>query len=140
MAIGTFCTTLCTALATLAAVPAWASGPAPAPHAAIAATTGDAYRNLVTPRQFAERTVLDTTTFDLAGRPAMLVPPALPGTDGSADPVTQFWQTATGGTASHPYGPEELQPAPETGNLPLLGAAAIALLVAQLRRSRWPTV
>ncbi len=139
MAIGTFRTTLCTALATLAAVPAWASGPAPAPHAA-AAATGDAYRNLATPRQFAERTVFDTNTFDLAGRPAMLAAPALPGTDGSADPVTQFWQTATGGTASRPYAPEELQPAPETGNLPLLGAAAIALLVAQLRRSRWPAV
>jgi hypothetical protein len=81
--------------------------------------------------------VLDANPF--AGT---LTTETLPATGGGNDVTAQFWQTGTGGMALRPYGPDESQsvPLPETGNLPLLGAAAVALLVAQLRRSRRPAV
>lgn len=141
MAIRTFCTTLCAALATVAAAPATAfdlpSGTSPA-----AVTTAT-----LEPRQPGGHVVLDTNAFvDLTGKPVMLAPAALPALDSGTDALAQFWQAGIGGMALRSNvletGPSLTAPgpAPETGNLPLLGAAAIALLVAQLRRSQRPTV
>jgi hypothetical protein len=149
MAINTFCTTLCAALVTLAAAPALAFdlAPEPAPAnaatAAVAITGGDAYRSGPAARQGAGAMVFDTTTFgDMADRPLMLAPAALPGTEGGNDANAQSWLTSPGGLALRLNGPEASQPVPasETRNLPLLGAAAIALLLAQLRRSQRPAV
>jgi hypothetical protein len=145
MAINTFCSTLCATLVTLAAAPALAfdlpAGPATAaePHITTIATTttGEAYRNTLASRQPAAHMVLDATPF--AGT---LTTEPLPATGGGNDVTAQFWQMGAGAMALRPYGPDESQsvPLPETGNLPLLGAAAVALLVAQLRRSRRPAV
>lgn len=148
MAINTFCSTLCATLVTLAAAPALAfdlpAGPAPAAatnNATIATiatiTTGEAYRNAPAPRQPAGHMVLDASPF--AGT---LTAETLPAAGAGSDVTAQFWQTGAGSIALRPYATEESQPVPlpETGNLPLLGAAAVALLVAQLRRSRRPAV
>lgn len=151
MAIRTFCTTLCAALATMAAAPASAfdlpSGMDPAAVAAVAPGS-DAQRDTLAPRQPAGHVVLDANAFvDMTGKPVMLAPaPALPGIDSGTDSIARFWHSGIGGMALRPNGLEAgpslstAAPAPDSGNLPLLGAAAIALLVAQLRRSQRPTV
>jgi hypothetical protein len=136
MAINTFCTTFCAALFTLAAAPAMAFVIPPETRQDAATTTGgEAYRKHAAFSQRAGHLVLDAGTS--AG---MLTTEALPGSGNDA--MAQFWQPGAGGMAVRPLNQEESQPVPlpETGNLPLLGAAGVALLVAQLRRSRRPAV
>jgi hypothetical protein len=135
MAINTFCTAFCAALFTLAAAPAMAFVMPPETRQDAATTTGgEAYRNPSAFSQPAGHLVLDAGTS--AG---MLTTEALPGSGNDA--MAQFWQPG-GGMPVRPVNQEESQPVPlpETGNLPLLGAAGVALLVAQLRRSRRPAV
>jgi hypothetical protein len=124
MAIGTFRTTFCAALATLAALPALASSQPPAPGPAAAGTTA-----------IAAQQAAATEWFDSAScsKPVTLAPAA----DGALLPYQHGADLAV-----RPSAAGESQPASmsEPGNLPLLGAAGIALLIAQLRRSRRPTV
>lgn len=137
MAIRTFCTTLCAALATLAAAstPAFALMPDANPTAAGTTIAGEA--NHGTTRQAASRLVFETDA-----------PIGMAGTDqglpaaGSVSLLSQtgayFGELITGDIAYRPH--TQGQSEPEPGNLPLLGAAGVALLIAQLRRSRRPAV
>ena len=140
MAISTFCTRLCTALAMLAAVPA--------PAFAILQDAGPANAGFATARDGGH---------DAAQQPAPSrllfetdAPIGMAGTDQASGPqaagsVSLFNQTGSyfgdligGDIAFRPT--LQGQSEPEPGSLPLLGAAGVALLIAQLRRSRRPAV
>lgn len=139
MAIRTFCTTLCAALATLAAAstPAFAMLPETHPATAGFMAAGAPGHGNGTPQQAASRLVFETDA-----------PIGMAGTDqgapapGSVSLLNQtgtyFGELLSGDLAyrPHPQGQSE----PEPGSLPLLGAAGVALLIAQLRRSRRPAV
>jgi hypothetical protein len=124
MTIRTFRTTFCAALATMAALPAMAYDQQPAPGPAAAGTTAIAAPQATGTEWF------DSASFS---KPVTLAPAA----DGAIIPYQHGADLA-----ARPLAAGESQPASisEPGNLPLLGAAGIALLIAQLRRSRRPTV
>lgn len=114
MAIRMFCTTFFTALAAWTAAPALAFAPAVA---------GDTVQ-----RQPATIISLESAAFTGPAAPPIA-------TAGNA-PLEQLIRDGAPDLTGQPYG--QAQPGTEPGSLPLLGAAAIALLVAQLRRSRYP--
>jgi hypothetical protein len=123
MAIRIFCTTFCTALA----IGATAGAAAPALAFDLAAASSPAQADAAQ-RQPAEIISVEPSAF---GKPAAPAGPMA--ADGS------LAQLIHGGATELPaqlY--SEAPQAPEQNSLPLLGAAAIALLVAQLRRSRRP--
>ena len=119
MAIRIFCTTFFTALATWTAAPALAFDLAAASPPAQA----DAAQH-----QPAEIISLETSVF--------ATPAASAVTAAGDSPLAQFAHDGPTELTGRSY--SQGHPAAEPGSLPLLGAAAIALLVAQLRRSRHP--
>jgi len=134
MAIRTFCTTFCTVLATLSALPATAFEMLPdtSPATAGIATAGNTNRGNAAAPQAAGRVLFESDA-----------PIGMTGADqGSASLLNQtgtyVGELIGGDMANRPHALAASEPEP--GNLPLLGAAAIALLVAQLRRSRRPAV
>ncbi|MBB3222900.1 hypothetical protein [Pseudoduganella umbonata] len=140
MAISTFCTTLC-ALTMLAAVPApaFALLQDAGPVTTSTTTARDAGHNHATPQQGGSRLLFETDApIGMAGTDQVPAAQA-PGS------VSLFNQTGTyfgeligGDIAFRPAA--EGQSEPEPVSLPLLGAAGVALLIAQLRRSRRPAV
>ncbi|WP_338770189.1 hypothetical protein [Massilia sp. METH4] len=118
MAIKTFCTTFCTALATLASASALAMAPG----------GGEAPADPAVPHIV----LSETNAF---GKPA-----ALAGLDAGNSLVTQLIYGASGDIALPADSPAQAASVSEPANLPLLAAAGIALLVAQLQRSRRPTL
>lgn len=153
MAIRNFYTTLCPTLAALATALTTALATAPAcafdivpgtQPAMIATASGPA-----SPPPQSTPAVLFATdaAIGIAAKPAELAQPAL---TGATDPIAPlgttdayFGQSVAGDTATRLVGlrdGENMVSMPEPGNLPLLGVAAIALLLAQLRRSRRPAI
>ncbi|QBE63308.1 hypothetical protein [Pseudoduganella lutea] len=129
MAIRTFCTTFCTVLATLSALPATAFEMLPETSPV---TAGIANRGNAAAPHAAGRVLFESDA-----------PIGMTGPDQGSTSLLNQTGTYVGGLVAGDiaYRPHALTTSePEQGNLPLLGAAAIALLVAQLRRSRRPAV
>lgn len=140
MALRTFCTTLCTALATLAA-----SAPAIAivPDASQAATgitaVGENARNNAAPQQASSRLLFESDApIGMAGTDAANGAPATGSVSLLNQTGTYFGDLIAGDIAYRPHAQGVSEPEPVS--LPLLGAAGVALLIAQLRRSRRPAV
>ena len=139
MAIKNFCTTLCAGITILAAAPAFAllqdAGPAPAGST----PAREAGHSKTASEPASSRLLFETDApIGMAGPDHANGAPA----PGSVSLFNQtgayFGDLMSGDMAFRPA--TQGQSEPEPVNLPLLGAAGVALLIAQLRRSRRPAV
>jgi hypothetical protein len=140
MAFNTFCTTFCAALATLAAsAPAIAIVPDAGPATTGITAAREGARTDAASQQVSSRLLFESDApIGMAGTDAANGAPATGSMSLLNQTGTYFGDLIAGDIAYRPHAQGASEPEPVS--LPLLGAAGVALLIAQLRRSRRPAV